>query len=251
MLLTPGDKLRIYLGNPNFLIGLAFSVIGLLIMVNFLSTVDFDSLWFITKQTTYVQGNITSASPTDYGDDEENSRVWEIDYSFSISEKQHKGHSYSSTQNVRPGTAVQIEYVSGRPELSRISGTSNAPFPLWALIPITASAISGFLGIRKSVFYCRQATAIAEDVFVTPAFWAQMKTNISDSDDEKTYNVHYTYRFNGLEYQHVHEASAAELEKLNKQENVALQKSVPANAMLVIALPSLVQDRLPPPCLSA
>ena len=244
MLLTLGDKLRIYFGNTNFLIGLLFCAVGLVLMTNFLPAVDFENAWFITQPTAQTSGTIVSASPTDYTESEDEDRIWEIDYAFNLAGHLHKSHSYSSSQNVRPGTVVQIEYVSAQPNHSRILGTSNAPYMLWMLLPVLGCAISGLAWVYKSGSYCRQVIAIAEDAFVTPAICAQVKAKTPVHDEEQEHTAHYVYNFNGIEYHHVLDVSATKLKQLNKLENIALQRTFPPNAMLVANLPRSLQNRL-------
>ncbi|MBH8556418.1 DUF3592 domain-containing protein [Hymenobacter negativus] len=247
MLLTLGDKLRIYFGNTNFLLGLLFCAVGLVLMTNFLPTVDFESAWFITQPIAQASGTIVSASSTDYTESEDEDRIWEIDYTFNLAGHLYKNHSYSSSQNVRPGTVVQIEYVSAQPNHSRILSTSNAPYMLWTLLPVLGCAISGLAWVYKSGSYCRQVIAIAEDAFVAPAVRTQIKTKALVHDEEQEYKAHYVYSFNNIEYHHILDVSETKLKQLHQEENIALQRSFPPNAMLVANLPRSLQNRLTSP----
>ncbi|MDO7853757.1 DUF3592 domain-containing protein [Hymenobacter convexus] len=245
MHLTLGDKLRIFLGDVSFSVGVVFGIIGVLLAVFFVPAVGVDGLWFIFQPTAQVAGTITSASPTDYSESEAEDVIWEIDYRFKLAGKLRQSHSYSSSQTVQPGTAIQIEYVKDKPSLSRIVGTSTAPFPPWGLIPVIGVLMGGFQLARKGAVFCSRAIAIAADVFVVSAICDEIKPDTSKTDEEvKGYIARYAYQFHGRTHEYLCEVSSTDLKKFGKQENLALQGNASANAMLVAQLPRLVRDRL-------
>ncbi|MBJ6111397.1 hypothetical protein JAO73_20420 [Hymenobacter sp. BT523] len=245
MRLTLSEKLQIFFGSLSFLAGLAFSATGVVLTCFLWPIVDFSSVWFLAQPVAQTSGIITSANLTSLSDGDDDESIWEINYRFQRAGHLYQGHSYSSSHTVAPGTAVQVEYVKNQPRFSRISGTSGAPYPLWALIPTISCLVSGLQMLRKGISYCTQAVAIADDIQVAPAICARVKPCASRSDDEeKIFTAHYTYFFEGREYEYLHEVSLDELGKLNEQEELALQRAAPANAMLIANLPRLVRNRL-------
>ncbi len=245
MHLTPTEKLRVFLGNSSLIAGLVFCTSGLLALTFLVPAACITDLWFIAQPTTQVAGTVISASPTDYSEGESEDRIWEINYQFRPDGQLRQGHSYSSSQSVQPGSAIQVEYVKDMPSTSRIIGTSTSPFPLWGFIPIVGMLLSGFYLVRQGILYCKQAIAIIADVFVVPAVCEAIKPDRFTNDEGKRgYIARYVYQFSGRTHQYLCEVSASESKTFGKQENLALQRSAPTNAMLVAQLPRLIRNKL-------
>ncbi len=137
-------KLKMFFRDKNFLMGLAFFILGSIVSLVFMSTIDFYDLKFSKKSPT-TQGKITDYKMTNsYSNDKV---VIKYYYDYTVNGKEYKGESCTTG---KLSGEVDISYLENSPEISRIKGSTRGDFSPIVLLFTLMFPIIGIVTMRTS-----------------------------------------------------------------------------------------------------
>jgi hypothetical protein len=165
-------RVRLLFGGTENQVGWAVLAFGLTAVWMFTVNSDLTSWYYFEDKPQTTKGKILWSRETHFfeggsshsvGGTEVSSSssrpIYAIGYAFTADGKEYEGTSYQSAGSIGAGTQVTVQYVKGRPNISRIEGMRRAPvgllggalsplFALAALIIITRGLRKGLRGIR-------------------------------------------------------------------------------------------------------
>jgi hypothetical protein len=120
-------QLRVRLGGVLPTIGWALLAFGLIFSWAFVANSELMTAGAFDAPLNKTEGRVLAAEATSI--EVNGSRVVAVDFEFSVGDTPYRGTSWTRGRHPSEGDTVQVEYVRGKPALSRIPGMSTAPMP--------------------------------------------------------------------------------------------------------------------------
>ena len=235
-----GIKLSVMFGGVMVIIGFAFTFLGLVFIISFALSVDYNGLK-ISDDSPITSGQLTNVSPTNsYVND---IQVYEYSYEYSVRNQKYTGSSF------KPGKYeienISIQYVEKTPEISKIEGMESNTFPMWffllmGIFPVVGSLML-FLGLKKRLFYLKvlQIGKVSFGVF------DRMETTGASVNEQQVYKLFFNYV---VEDQKVYQAFG-ETHKVHKLKDEQFEPLVynsanPTEAIMIDGLPRVVRKTI-------
>ena len=118
---------------------------GMIFVWSFAGHADYSFIEFYGERGRAL-GVIDSVQPTSFTVD--NARVMANGYEFSAGGRTFHGVAYSTGSAAAPGQKTWVEYIAGKPQMSRIAGMRRAAVTPWVLvvvvIPLVGIGLVGF-----------------------------------------------------------------------------------------------------------
>lgn len=138
---------------------------------------------------------------------------------------------------------IPVEYCVNRPAISRLQGTTIAPFGATGLLAGVLFSVGGLALALTSVGRTRRLLALAANATLTKATRKYvLKQTPSDSEAEIEYKLHYQYSVSQQQYTLL--VTTANPDYYHLQELVVYERATPSNAALLNSLPSFIQTKL-------
>jgi hypothetical protein len=202
---------------------------------------DWLTLYFHFAPVATAPGRISTVYPTSFADD--STPIKGFTYRYQVAGLEWAGNSYSTDSVKRPGMAIPVEYCINRPAISRLHGTTIAPFGATGLLVAMLFGMGGLVMVLKSVGRTRRLLALAADAALTQAIRKHvLKQTPSDSEDTVEYKLHYQYSASQQQYTLL--ITTANPGHYRLQETVVYERATPSNAALLSTLPMFMQSKL-------
>lgn len=219
--------------NGNYgLIALLIFFIGMVMGLNFLSTLDFDEFVYLRGETEVGKGEVLDVFETNTSIDDVS--IYGYDYVFHSPTQDFYWTSYRVGFRYDVGDKVDIEYSSERPYVNRIKGmTNNAGSGWFASIP----TVIGLIWIVVNYFIgARKVDIIAHGELTKGSLTAKEATSMS-INDSTVYRLTYQFKAKeGQSYQIT--TSTHEPEKLgNGGQFLVYDTRNPVNGLVLNNLP--------------
>ena len=160
--LPSGVRWSLWLGGASGMTGWAVFGFGMIFFWLFAMNADVAGTWQFAGEKEVAAGQVTGVSKTSFtsggGKRRKGKPVFAHEYSFRAPDGVERyGVSYQTDRNLSAGSAVQVEYPKGRPEVSRIVGMRRAPMgaPALAMVLIPLAG----LGIIAAAWWAGRRAA--------------------------------------------------------------------------------------------
>ena len=237
MTLTLVDRIRFAYSSIELWLGMLVLMSGIFMV----GDVDWLNLYFYLTPTTTAPGRISTIYPTNF--EEDNVAIKGFTYRYQVASLEWAGNSYSTDSTMRPGMAATIEYCVSRPAISRLQGTTIAPFGAVGLLAGVAFSMAGFTLVLKNIRRTRRMLALITDAALTRATCERMlKQKAPEGEGDVEYDLYYRYCVN--QQQHTLLITTTNPSLYHPQELVAYERSAPTNVALLSSLPVSIQTQI-------
>jgi len=235
--LSLGVKLGVIFGGVITIIGIAFTVLGLAIMIPFTMLIDFNDMKF-SKDSPITSGEVIKVEGTNsYSNDVQ---IFEYFYRYTVQGKIYENSSFATGKSNFAN--LKIQYLKESPEISRISGMNSGNFPVWILLFLSVFPIIGilmiFFGIKKRLVYLR----ILQVGKVTFGIYKRRETTGSSVNEQAVYRLFFDFiADDGKTYQaHGETHNTYKLED-EQFEPLVFNPQNPSEAIMIDGLPASVR----------
>jgi hypothetical protein len=237
MFLSLKDRLRFAYSSPELWMGMVL----LLSSAFVLDEADWLTVYFHLTPVATAPGRIATIYPTSFAEDD--TPIKGFTYRYQVAGLEWAGNSYSTDSLKRPGMTIPVEYSVSRPAVSRLQGTTIAPFGATSLLVGVLFGVGGLLTVLKSAGRTRRLLALAADAVLAQASRKYvLKQTPTDSETEVEYELHYQYSDNQQQYTLL--VTTAKPNAYRLQETVVYERATPSNAALLSTLPRFMQTKL-------
>jgi hypothetical protein len=224
MFLSLKDRLRFAYSSPELWMGMVL----LLSSAFVLDEADWLTVYFHLTPVATAPGRIATIYPTSFAEDD--TPIKGFTYRYQVAGLEWAGNSYSTDSLKRPG-------------MTRLQGTTIAPFGATSLLVGVLFGVGGLLTVLKSAGRTRRLLALAADAVLAQASRKYvLKQTPTDSETEVEYELHYQYSDNQQQYTLL--VTTAKPNAYRLQETVVYERATPSNAALLSTLPRFMQTKL-------
>jgi hypothetical protein len=237
MLLSLKDRLRFAYSSVELWLGMLVLLSGAFM----LGEADWLSLYFYLTPVATAPGQISTVYPTSFAEDD--IAVRGFTYRYQVAGLEWAGNSYSTDSVKRPGMAIPVEYCVSHPAISRLQGTTIAPFGATGLLVGVLFSAGGLVSVLISIGRTRRLLAPVADAALAKATREHvLKQTPTDSEDEVKYRLRY--RYSASQQQYTLLVTTANPDHYHLQELVVYEQATPSNAALLSTLPFFIQTKL-------
>jgi len=233
-------KISVSLSNVLALIGLVFTVIGLILTFSILSFIDL-SINPIPNDSPIIEGELISTNPTNTTINER--IVYEYNYIFnSPNGKTYSGVSYLNQEQSFTNNKVQVKYNSSKPENSCIVGMDTSSFPIWMLLFVIIFPIIGILllyfGVKKGMKNIR----ILQFGKIALGTYNRRETTNASVNNRPVYKFYFDF----IAHDNISYTATGETYQTHKVEDERLEPIIynsvnPKEAVIIDTLPRMVR----------
>lgn len=133
---------HVVFGNTYSVMGTIFIAFSWIFCVVFLSRMDLTSFSF-SDDSPMTTGVVTQVEMT--GSSENKRKIYAYHYTYTIGNQSFSGVSYESGGYAEAGDSVQVQYLTDKPEVSRIEGMRSSEFDMWVLLVLIFPIVGGVM----------------------------------------------------------------------------------------------------------
>lgn len=231
-------KFRIIFGGALGIIGIFFTILGLIVSSVFISLISFDDIKLLMGNAK-TEGKLISVEGTN--SIENDKPVFEYKYSFAVKNKEYKNSSYKTGRVTFAYKRVSVEYKENNPKISRIEGMKSGQFPiLFVLIPL----IFPIVGILMLLFAFKKGLKHIKLVrFGKVAYgtFSHMENANEKINNQTVYKMFFNFTVDGKPYTAVGKTHKTHKLKDEQQEPLLYDINSPSNAIMIDSLPASVR----------
>jgi hypothetical protein len=243
---VPGSlKWGIFFSSPLAFIGLVFFLFGSIFPVVFGAQSDFTSPLRFSDSDPAVPGRLIARVAT--GASSNKQRIYDYHYQYVVDGQALEGHSFDTLESREPGDDVLVQYVSGKPSLSRIAGMRAAPFGWWVALMTAIFPALGLGMLYYTIKRYRTNLHLVTNGIVATGTVTRKEATSTTINKQRVFKVFFRFKASdGRE----HEASVHSHQPHNLgdelHEPLVYDPADPARAVLLDTLPAKVRQQLAP-----
>lgn len=234
------DEFNILVKRYDLIVGSFLFLLSGFLSIVFIPNSDFKSLLYVNQELIKSNAIILDIRETNCSYDE--NKILEYKYRFLEFDKTQIGLSYSYNSKHKINDIVQIEFVQGNMNLSRIIGMINAPYEpyvggLISLFPLIGLGLI-IAGLKE---FNRHIMILKDFSFTTGNLVSKEDVNI-EINDPPSYKLKYEYEHLGKKY--IITCYSASPNEFNEIEKLIYSNNCPNHSVLLKKLPSELQTKI-------
>ena len=235
------------------LFGVVFQLTGLGFMIAGDSAADFKTLIHFRATDPVTTGVLITKSKSGDKYTKKNGNRWypmyKFQYSYAVGLTSYQGLSHAKENDMTSGEIIEVAFVPGKPEMSRIVGMTAGPFVgsgvYMALAGVAIAVFGstwGFIGFRKT----RRNIALVRNGLLTTGIVTGRIATIMSFNHKRVYKIHFQFNHeDGRTCTGWIKTLAVEQLGEEQDERVLYDPAKPTNATLVDALPLKLREIVP------
>jgi len=218
--------------------GWLFFGFGLIFVWIFGLNADFGGILFSVGEVGSAEGVVLQVEATGASVNER--PVYAYTYTFRVEsqEREYQGVSYSTGRQYEPGWPVTVEYLSSRPDFSRILGTRQAAFGPWVLCLVLLFPLIGLVFMLGGFVGGLKGNRLLAQGKVTVGELTSKEPTNTSINNQPVYKLTFAFRADdGGIYEVVSKTHLPQLLEDEVEEQLLYDPRNPANAVMLDNLP--------------
>lgn len=191
--------LSVFAGNVIFIIGLVFTLLGLIFFFVFGAAVSFKD-FSLSEDDPMVEAEVLEIKETNYYENDE--QVYEYVYRYTAPNgKTYTNTNYSTEYLDYPEGKIKVRCSMKKPDVSRIPGMSNGQFGLWVLFLVGTFPLVGLLILFFSFRRALKRRDILKYGELTRGVFQKREATNTTINEQRVYKMFFRFTaHDGKEY---------------------------------------------------